>query len=206
VRNDPGLGTNILAINGYTLEQTMSPDLPSHAIVQLKDYLNKVTLVPAAELFNTDEGVLNRLKDPSWDPRSSLLLVRPIHDLPSIAPYNGPPFGIQVELGVYTPTDIEIRAQSSTGGFLLINDHYDPDWQVTVNGQPAELLRADYLLRGVEIPAGDVSVSMHYVAQYHPPGLPGLSLPASAVNDLSDGVMLAAWIVAGLALRRARAA
>jgi hypothetical protein len=36
---------------------------------------------------------------------------------------------------------------------LLLNDKFDPDWQVTVDGQPANLLRCNFMMRGVYLPA-----------------------------------------------------
>ena len=42
---------------------------------------------------------------------------------------------------------------------------------------------------------------MRYVAHYR---VAGLNLSAEAVNNFSDGLMLLAWIVAGLALRGRR--
>jgi hypothetical protein len=107
----------------------------------------------------------------------------------------------QVEMDTYTPNEIVVKTQSPLGAYLLINDQYDPDWQVQVNGHAAELLRADYILRAVQIPPGDSTITMRYVAHYH---VAGFKLPAKAVNDFSDGAMLAAWLIAGFALRRKR--
>ena len=54
-------------------------------------------------------------------------------------------------------------------------------------------------MRAVAIPAGRSKITMRYVAHYH---VAGLNLPAEAMNNLSDGAMLAAWLIAGLALWR----
>jgi len=91
-----------------------------------------------------------------------------------------------------------VKMQSTVGGYLLINDQYDPDWRVVVNGQPAELLRADFILRAVQVPPGTSAVTMRYAAHY------AGNLPAEVVHSLSDGAMIAAWLVAGVALRRRR--
>jgi len=199
MRQDPAVAANIDHANGYTLEPTGSPDLPSHALIGMKDYLAKATLVPHAEFFTADKALLKRLKDPAWNPRESVLLSR-----------NGPPPEVMlgrfsknvpdnVELKTYTPTKIEIEVQSAHGGYVLINDQYDPDWQVQVNGHNAPLLRADYILRAVQVPMGASTIALRYVAHYH---VAGLNLPAEAMNTLSDGAMLAAWLIAGFALWR----
>jgi len=36
----------------------------------------------------------------------------------------------------------------------VTSDAYYPGWRVMVNSSPASLLRADYVLRGVAVPAG----------------------------------------------------
>ena len=197
MRQDAGVAANIDHAVGYTLVQTPSPNVPSHAMVTLKQYLNKATLIPKAEIFTTDEAVLGRLKDLQWNPWQTVLL-NPGHDLP---PLDAPATTAHDEVGltVYTPTAIEVKVRAARGGYVLINDQYDPDWAVQVNGHAAELLRADYILRAVQVPAGDSTVTMKYAAHYH---LAGFQPSARFINNLSDGAMLTAWIVAALALRR----
>ena len=45
---------------------------------------------------------------------------------------------------------------------LLLNDQYDPGWSVTVDGRPAELMRCNYLMRGVYLPAGTHTVEFSF--------------------------------------------
>lgn len=200
LREDTAVAANIDHADGYTLEPTGSPDLPSHALVGMKDYLAKATLAPHAEFFTTDEAVLARLKDPAWNPRVSVLLDKSARVLQfSTGKYLPGPD--ELNLKTYTPTEIEIEAHADQGGYVLINDQYDPDWQVQVNGHDAELLRADYILRAVQVPPGDSTITMRYRAHYH---VAGLNPSAETMNNFSDGAMLAAWLIAGFALRRSR--
>ena len=201
LRLDPGISANIDHAYGYILEQSDTPKQPTHTLIGMKDYLFKATLAPHAEFFTTDKELLKRLKDPGWNPRESVLL-NPGHNLPMLSGAGASASASdRVELETYTPTEIEIRVQSAQGGYVLINDQYDPDWQVQVNGHDAELLRADYILRAIQVPPGDSTITMHYVAHYH---VAGLNLPAQAVNNFSDAVMLAAWLIAGFSLWRRR--
>ena len=166
----------------------------------MKDYLSKATFVPNVEFFATDELLLKRLKDAKWDARESILFKRPVSITvpPSLAP---PGTSDHVTLKTYTPTEIEIEAQTSRSGFVLVNDQYDPDWQVQVNGRDVPLLRADYIMRAVAIPAGKSDITMRYASRYH---VGGLNLSARLMNNFSDGAMLAAWLIAGFALRDSR--
>jgi hypothetical protein len=198
LRQDPSLAANIDHANGYTLAPTPSPDTPSHAMVGMKDYLSKATFVPNVEFFTSDDALLKRLKDPNWDARESILLKRPVTI--TVPTAQGPPItSDHVDLKTYTPTEIDIDAQTSRSGFILINDQYDSDWQTQVNGHDVPLLRADFIMRAIAVPAGISKITLHYVAHYH---VGGLNLPVVDVNNFSDGAMLAAWLLAGFALRR----
>ena len=145
--------------------------------------------------------VLKRLADLTWNPWKTVLL-NPSHKLAPIT--TQAPAGAahdEVGLTIYTPTAMEIHVRSARGGYVLVNDQYDPDWTAQVNGTPAEILRADYIMRAVRVPAGDSTVTMKYVAHYQ---LAGFRPSARGINNLSDAAMLAAWLVAAFALRRQR--
>jgi uncharacterized membrane protein YfhO len=105
----------------------------------------------------------------------------------------------KVDLNAYTTHRLDAAITAGTAGYLLINDAWDPDWSATVNGKPAPVLRADFMLRAVPVPAGVSQVALTYNAHYR---IGVMRLPCVAVNLFSDGVMLGAWVVAGVALRR----
>jgi hypothetical protein len=209
LRSHANVMANIDHVDGYTIAATPSPDVPSHAFVALKDCLAKATLVPGSEVL-AKSAALKRITDPGWNPRATVLLSladadekNPVDkgDLASASAVVFPPApstsadADSVDLQKYTPNAIDLEVDSTRNAFVLINDYYDHDWQVQVNGQPAPLLRADYVMRAIAVPAGTSAVTLRYVAHYG-------SLPAVDANLFSDGAMLAAWIVAGLALRR----
>jgi hypothetical protein len=45
---------------------------------------------------------------------------------------------------------------------LLLNDRFDPDWKVYVDGKPAPLLRCNYIMRGVALAAGTHQVEFRF--------------------------------------------
>jgi hypothetical protein len=61
-----------------------------------------------------------------------------------------------------TPNQVVIEATVPSEALLILTESYDPNWEVTVNGQPAELLRTYTALRGVCLSAGDNRVVMTY--------------------------------------------
>ena len=52
----------------------------------------------------------------------------------------------------YATKHIVLSANATAPSVLLLNDKFDPQWSVTVDGQPAELLRCNFLMRGVYLP------------------------------------------------------
>ena len=62
----------------------------------------------------------------------------------------------------YRPEAVALDVTLDEHGALVLADTWYPGWQVTVNGRPAALLRANYLLRAVLLPAGQHSVLFEY--------------------------------------------
>jgi hypothetical protein len=55
----------------------------------------------------------------------------------------------------YTNTDITIVADAPAGGgIVLLNDVWHPWWRASVDGEPAEILKANAIFRAVVIPSG----------------------------------------------------
>lgn len=61
-----------------------------------------------------------------------------------------------------SPGEMTFRVHAPDATYLLLSDTYYPGWHVQVDGRESELLRADYTLRAVFVPAGDHLVRFHY--------------------------------------------
>ena len=70
---------------------------------------------------------------------------------------------------------------------LLLNDNYDPLWRVSVDGTPQPLLRANALMRAVELAAGDHTVEFQFRVS------PGPLLISLAGLVLSLGLLGWTW-------------
>ncbi|MEO6953511.1 MAG: YfhO family protein [Polyangia bacterium] len=57
-----------------------------------------------------------------------------------------------------------IESNAKTPGVLVVSQAFYPGWSATVDGQYAELLRADYALTGVVVPAGLHRVELRYAS------------------------------------------
>lgn len=133
-------------------------------------------------LATNDLATLEWLARKSFDPAAAVLLAEPL----PVAPVTNAPPGTVRHVS-YTPKHIVLETQSAAPAVLLLNDKHDPNWRVTVDGQPAELLRCNYLMRGVAVPAGEHRVEF----QFAPPRGPFfVSLAAIALGFLLLGVLM----------------
>jgi hypothetical protein len=57
---------------------------------------------------------------------------------------------------------VEIEAESTADGFLVVCDAFWPGWTATLDGRPTVVVRADALVRGVRWPAGRHVLAMEY--------------------------------------------
>jgi hypothetical protein len=48
----------------------------------------------------------------------------------------------------------ELTVETSSPGLVVLSELHHPEWQATVDGADARVLRADYAVMGVEVPAG----------------------------------------------------
>ncbi|HEX4384262.1 MAG TPA: hypothetical protein VH083_14980 [Myxococcales bacterium] len=89
---------------------------------------------------------------------------------------------------------IELEVDSDGPGYLLLLDTWYPGWHVEVDGQPAEVRRADYAFRAVYIPkAGHSKVRFDYRPWSRALGLWLLLLSASAFPFLVRARATAPW-------------
>jgi len=123
--------------------------------------------LPRAKLFahwqvqTNDAAALETLAKREFDPHASIIVNSPI--TPATAAL-GQAAG-NVSITDYSPKEIRLAAQATAESVLLLNDHWSPHWRVTVDGQPAELLRCNFVMRGVRLSPGDHDV----VFRFQPP-------------------------------------
>lgn len=60
----------------------------------------------------------------------------------------------RVRIVSYHNTNVALESDSPDGGFVVLNDVWQPWWYVTVDGQEKPILRANVLFRAVAVPPG----------------------------------------------------
>jgi hypothetical protein len=91
------------------------------------------------------------------------------------------------------PERLRISVETGAPGLLVLSETYDPGWNAYIDGKPAELMTANYLLRAVPVPAGSHEVELRYEPRELKIGL--------AISGLTAAIVVFAFI---FAVRRRR--
>ncbi len=125
-------------------------------------YLNTSALPRALLVFRSEvvpdhTAAWNAIHEPGFDPAQVAVLEKGV-------PLNPGQVVGQSRLTFlrYELNRVELSVQTPADGILLLTDVFYPGWRATVDGRPAELLRADYVFRAVRIPAGEHVVRMDF--------------------------------------------
>ncbi|MDR0892888.1 MAG: YfhO family protein [Mediterranea sp.] len=70
-----------------------------------------------------------------------------------------------IQLESYEPNKLVYKTTSAHPGIAVFSEIYYPGWQATIDGQPADIARADYILRVMNVPAGEHTIEMWFDPQ-----------------------------------------
>ena len=70
-----------------------------------------------------------------------------------------------VELTSYEANRLTYKVRSQKGGVVVLSEIFYPGWTCTIDGQPTEIARANYVLRAIKVPAGEHEVVMTFDPQ-----------------------------------------
>lgn len=65
-----------------------------------------------------------------------------------------PDTSASITLTEYNPKYLRYESQSASNGLAVFSQIYYPGWEASIDGAPAQVLRANYILRALEIPEG----------------------------------------------------
>lgn len=121
--------------------------------------------LPRAQLFSNwqvntnDKAVLAEISSKDFDPFKAVVVSDPLPKTASPATNQAPG---KVEFASYAPKKIVLKTDAAAPSVLLLNDRYDANWKVRVDGKSEKLLRCNYLMRGVYMPAGAHTVEFEF--------------------------------------------
>ena len=149
-------------------------------IVRVPDTLPRTRAVGRAREGDTVRALL----DPGFDPARDVLLAGHGRSLP---PASAASFRGEARVVTEKATRVRVSSLTSSSGYVVLADAYDPGWVATVDGRPVEVLRADVGFRAVAVPSGPHDVEFRYEPPAVRVGLLASALSAAVVLALSIG-------------------
>lgn len=67
-----------------------------------------------------------------------------------------------IRLVSYEPNRLIYNTSSPKDGVVVFSEIYYPGWQATIDGQPADIARANYILRAMNVPGGEHTIEMWF--------------------------------------------
>ena len=158
----------VLVRDGTPLPEqyTLAYDAPGPlAIYQNPDPLPRAWLVAAVQFLPDEEAVLAVLQEPNFDPSNTVVLMQNIAHSPG--PEESTPLSMDAPVSIlsYSENEILLAASAERPGYLVLSEVWYPGWRATVNGEAAPVLRANYALRALPVPAGDIEVRLWYAPE-----------------------------------------
>lgn len=71
----------------------------------------------------------------------------------------------QITLTAYEPNALTYELNSQNGGVAVLSEIYYPGWTATLDGNPIEIGRANYVLRALRVPAGKHTLALSFDPQ-----------------------------------------
>ena len=92
-----------------------------------------------------------------WDPLQTVLV-----EAPTLSVFGASMIRGTAEVTRHEPNRIEVKTDSVAPAILVLSENHYPGWRAYVNGKSVEVIRVDYNLRGVAVPAGNHLVKFVY--------------------------------------------
>ena len=146
--------------------------------------LPRAFLVDSVRVVSEKDAIFEAMRDPGFRPGEYAILEKPVGER------FGPMGDSSVEITLHTPHRIEMAVDAAAPCLLVLSEIYYPaGWQATMDGQPAEILKTNYVLRSVAVPEGRHDVVMTFEP---------LSFTAGhLVSRIASTLVLAGLIAAG---------
>jgi hypothetical protein len=109
--------------------------------------------------YKVADGIttLNSIKDPSFDPKKLSYLEKEPGTKIDAADSTA-----KAQITAYDIHNITIDAEATGNNLLFVSEVYYPDWKVYIDGQPAEILKMNYLFRGIVVPKGKHKIEFKF--------------------------------------------
>jgi hypothetical protein len=123
------------------------------------DRIGEAWVTYGTRVVKSPEEALEYVLSAAFDPHSEVIVEAPLSNRYRSRALR-PPTKAQVKRA--SPTQVDVEVETSQAGVLVLSDAWYPGWEASVDGDPTEILRVNYVLRGIELAAGRHWVHFEY--------------------------------------------
>ena len=154
---------------------------PAFNIFENTQWVPRAFVVGDVRVVPGQSAALAAIHAPDFDPTQTVVLERGV-DASGI----GAGSGSTASIVGYGPNEILIDVNTPSTGVLVLSEVYYPGWRAWVDDRPVDVLRADFLFRAMELPAGAHRIRL----LYDPDSLKiGVGLFALTLASLIGGIV-----------------
>jgi hypothetical protein len=133
------------------------------AVIEFTGALPRASLIPNWRVNTNDAETLQILASPDFDPHQTVLVT---NSIPAPPPPGPNPGTGNVSITDYAPKRIALAADVNSPSVLLLTDRFNPKWTVSVDGKPEQVLRCNFIERGVYLQPGKHEVVFRFTNDY----------------------------------------
>lgn len=130
-------------------------------VFELTNTLPRICLFSNVRVFANDDDCLQEISSPDFNVKS---LAAISHKDPLFKGFTGEIGSNRIVEVEYSPTKIKCLVNTSSKCLLVVNDKYSENWKVKVNGIGKEVLRCNFIMKGVILDSGSKTVEFTYNA------------------------------------------
>lgn len=141
-------------------------------IYKNKNNLSRVSIIPRAVFVYDEYEILRKLRSPAFNPTKEVIIET--QHLPGSTQFisRGPDKKEEgARITNYKSNEVDVEADLTKPGWLLLTDTYYPGWKVYIDGRKGKIYQADYLFRGIYLDQGKHKIKFVYEPTFFRLGL-----------------------------------
>jgi hypothetical protein len=155
----------ITLFDGDTLELDLMPVVRSGLSSSfVQDVNGQTNWIPTAELtkdtLSSFKTLVTVKSMHNFDPKNEVIVGQDVSSQLSTLTYSG---NGELEMTSYAPNALTYKVNVQEKQFGVFSEMYFPDgWNAYIDGKQVDIYRVNYLLRGIELPAGSYGLEMKF--------------------------------------------
>jgi hypothetical protein len=155
---------------------------PSASIYEFRNPLPRLAAYGNLEHASDGPGALSRLTSSSFDPSRTVVSE---DDVEGFSAGSAARTVIAGSIQTYSSRRVVGKITLPAASFVMLNDTWYPGWNAYVDGVETRTYHADYLFRGIVVPAGDHTIEFRYEPRTFAIGLLLLVVSLLAVSCIA---------------------